>query len=379
MADLSSRFSRRASAAAVAIAAAFSLGVHAAPVQAATVAPGAPMRMQPVGVEGLPNAISNISCSQGFAGTVTPADGTPKDVMVTAGHCVTDIETGVALLPEVYFPRTTGNERIGVVDVYGFNPQFSGGSSLSSNFAELWTHADWTTVNVDDPASMTGRVSTIDAYGNRTGEEVLLTGIRDYRNVPVGTISVDNFGQPICKDGMNAGRACGFQLARTQHSVFNFGLNYANGDSGGINWDPFTGEVIGVTSQGIGPFGRAQAADAALQDAYGIPDGQVNDHFKIAPDNGGLDEDVRSFNDDAVAADQWMEDQGLYVVTPADVRDIVINEAKVRAEELGTQAVEQAREADVAGLKETADAAAHDAVMYGETIATMTILDALEN
>ena len=53
------------------------------------------------------------------------------------------------------------------------------------------------------------------------------------------------------------------------------------GDSGGVNFDPNDGAVIGVTSMVLGPLGKAQPADRIIEDAYGIPDGHVNDAFTI--------------------------------------------------------------------------------------------------
>ena len=49
-----------------------------------------------------------------------------------------------------------------------------------------------------------------------------------------------------------------------------------------MNFDPRDGAVIGTSHGVIGPLFVSQAADRALEDAYGIPDGQVNQAFQIA-------------------------------------------------------------------------------------------------
>ena len=109
-----------------------------------------------------------------------------------------------------------------------------------------------------------------------------LTGIRDYRTLRPGEYSVDNFGQPICKDGATTGRSCGRQIARGRDTVYSVGVAAEMGDSGGVNFDPRDGAVIGISHGVIGPLFVSQAADRALEDAYGIPDGQVNQAFQLA-------------------------------------------------------------------------------------------------
>ncbi len=94
-------------------------------------------------------------------------------------------------------------------------------------------------------------------------------------------MSVDNFGQPICKDGATTGRSCGTQIGRSRNAVYSWNLGYKPGDSGGVNFDPRDGSIIGISSMGIGPVGKAQPADRIIEDAYGVPDGKVNEVFKV--------------------------------------------------------------------------------------------------
>ena len=66
--------------------------------------------------------------------------------------------------------------------------------------------------------------------------------------------------------------------------MWHFGVGYESGDSGGINYDPRTGEAVGLSIIGFGPLGNSQQVDRAIEDAYGIPDGQVNEAFTPAAD-----------------------------------------------------------------------------------------------
>ncbi len=142
----------------------------------------------------------------------------------------------------------------------------------------------------------------------------MLTGVRDYPDLAFWEASADNFGQPICKDGNTGGRACGTQLFRTQNGIWSFGLNYENGDSGGVNFDPETGEALGVTSMGFGPIGRAQPVDLAIEEGYGIPDGQVNEYFAL-PESTEPADPTRTQADDVQGAVEW------YDANPEEVPD----------------------------------------------------------
>lgn len=300
---------RRLAAATAAAVLALTLAPAAA---AAPVAPGAPLRVAPLtpSVPGIPAEIDAFACSQGISGEVRHTDGTTQPIMLTAAHCVTSLYPELDFSPEVKVPKPDGDQRIGQRGATG-GPMTDpvAMSSISDNI-ELFTSEDWAVVNLD-PGVPTSRLSeAIDYQGTAHGEGVAMTGIRDYADVPAGQFRTDNFGQPICKDGSTSGRSCGIQLGRTQHSVFSWGLSYDNGDSGGNNFDPRTGEVIGVTSQGVGPFGRTQTADAALQAAYGIPDGRVNEHFTLPESTAPHDTDFRPLGQDTEAATTWFRDNG---------------------------------------------------------------------
>lgn len=300
---------RRVAAAVAGVAVAATLAPAAA---AAPVAPGAPLRVSPAdpSLPGIPDELDTFACSQGVSGEVRHPDGTTSPVMLTAAHCVNSLYPEMPFAPEVKVPKHDGDQVIGTRGASGGPMAENAEVSSVDSTVELFTSQDWAVVDLD-PAVPVSRLSeSIDYHGTPSGDGVAMTGVRDYRNVPGGQVRVDNFGQPICKDGMVSGRSCGVQIARTQHAVFSWGLSYASGDSGGNNFDPDTGEVIGVTSQGVGPFGRTQTADAALQDAYGIPDGQVNDHFTLPESAEPHDTDFRALGQDGAQALGWMEHNG---------------------------------------------------------------------
>lgn len=300
---------RRVAAAVAGVAVAATLAPAAA---AAPVAPGAPLRISPAdpSLPGIPDEFDTFACSQGVSGEVRRQDGTTGPVMLTAAHCVNSLHPEMPFAAEVKVPKHGGDQVVGTRGASGGPMAENAEVSSVDSTVELFTSQDWAVVDLD-PAVPTSRLSeSIDYHGNPSGHGVAMTGVRDYRNVPGGQVRVDNFGQPICKDGMVSGRSCGVQIARTQHAVFSWGLSYASGDSGGNNFDPNTGEVIGVTSQGVGPFGRTQTADAALQDAYDIPDGQVNDHFTLPESAAPHDTDFRALEQDGSQALGWMEHNG---------------------------------------------------------------------
>ncbi|WP_150114466.1 hypothetical protein [Corynebacterium oculi] len=136
--------------------------------------------------------------------------------------------------------------------------------SLLEGMNQAFNSPDWGTVELEPGVTTTRLSDSVDMYGNSHGEPVELTGVRDYEDLGFWEVSADNFGQPICKDGNTSGRSCGVQLFRTQNGVWSAGLNYQNGDSGGVNFDPETGEALGVTSMGFGTIGRAQPIDLAI-------------------------------------------------------------------------------------------------------------------
>ncbi|WIM68022.1 hypothetical protein QP027_01070 [Corynebacterium breve] len=279
---------------------------------AAPVGPGAPVRTYPVHpVDGIPAEHMPNSCSQGVAGTIVQEDGTTKQIMITAAHCLVDTpryenEIGTA----VYAPKTWGDQLIGYRVATGDKQAQSHYADLNAELHGTLNWPDWGVVELEDGVEMTGLATSEDHYGHQRSTPVAMTGVRDYRDLGATEISVDNFGQPICKDGQRSARSCGVQLFRASNSIVHWGLTYESGDSGGVNYDPNNGEVLGVTSQGIGPLGRAQVADQAIQTAYGIPDGQVNEQFQIAP-AVPLDDDFRTVAQDDAAFNEWAAPNGV--------------------------------------------------------------------
>ena len=260
---------------------------HAA--EPAHAAPGAPYRVPavnpptqattPWGAQVfVPPERFTVTCSQGPTGTVATPTG-PQRVMLTASHCVNQLPG----LPE---PSTTITVPIG--DGYtriGTRGPNSGPTADTHSIADLpaaLTEPDWAFVLIDDTVTATNLSHSRDAAGGSAGAPVQLTGIRDYRTLRPGEYSVDNFGQPICKDGATTGRSCGRQIARSRNTIYSVGVTAEMGDSGGVNFDPRDGAVIGTSNGVIGPLFASQAADRAIESAYGIPDGQVNQVFKIA-------------------------------------------------------------------------------------------------
>lgn len=318
---------------------------------AAPVGPGAPMRTAPVEptLENIPPQFDTFSCTQGLAGVVRTADGELKPIMITAGHCVMSFPGDPAIGREVYVPLPPGNHLVGYTD------ETSSPLNENAELVDGFTWADWATVELVPGTPTTRTSQSRDYYGRASGAPVVLTGVRDYRDLNHLEVSFDNAGQPICKDGAVSGRSCGYQLARTQHGIFSWGLDYANGDSGGINFDPNTREALGVTSQGIGPVGRAQPIDSAVQDAYGIPDGQVNEHFQLAESTAPHDE-FRPLAADDAAAEQWVRQT--YDI-PDFVADYHANVAHAQADvaSYSNQLSSQAVAGDVDALATTAEQA----------------------
>lgn len=278
----------------------------AAPVaaHAVVVGPGDPIRTP---MEGSPwdghRNINSPMCSAGVPGTVTDRNGEKHRVMLTAGHCVNDApDVGLPIVTgEVYVPTTEGDKRIGTTGAHRWEvPQEDAGlESLPAAF----NGADYGVINLDPDVETTGASYSIDENGQSYGEPVAMTGIQDNEDLPRGEVSFDNFGKPICKDGMRTGRACGYQVFRARNGIWTVGIGVDHGDSGGNAYDPTTNEVIGVNSMTFGPVSRVMPADIAIQEAYGIPDGQVNDHFEVSDSTAQRDSTYRTLNED-MAADQ---------------------------------------------------------------------------
>lgn len=342
---------------------------------AATVAPGAPIRAQAQvpSLEGMPPELDTASCSQAFAGTVERADGTRADILVTSGHCVSAMGDGFVPSPEVYAPKRDGNQLIGQREVYALEIPETG--DTVGDFVGMVTGADWATVTLVPGVSTSRTSESVDQFGVASGQPVVLTGIRDYRDLAAGEVSADNLGQPVCKDGATSGRTCGTQLFRTRNSVFHVGVAYAGGDSGGINFDPNNGEVIGITTEAYGPIGRAQTADVALQDAYGIPDGQVNERFQLAESTEAHDTDFRTLGEDMAASQAWAEAN--YPAQPMpDFRAAFAEEvayAQADAAALADQATSQLATGDAAGVQATAGQAQAAAGWYSRSLPVLGI------
>ncbi|KQB86604.1 hypothetical protein [Corynebacterium lowii] len=279
---------------------------------AAEVAPGAPMRMQTDAYEDEPIDIpleiqATGGCSQGVPGTVTLPDGTTKNVLVSAGHCLYGIEgDGTETYPEVYAP---------LYDEHGLIAQREHGEKVypaedslnAEQLAVQYNGADWATAEIPEGVEATRVADSVDQYGRRHGEPVELTGVRDYRDLGPWEVSFDNFGQPICKDGQTSGRTCGVQVLRTSNGLWHTALSLP-GDSGGVNFDPNNGEALGVTSMGFYGFGgRAQPIDVAIEEVYGIPDGEVNEHFTL-PESTQLHTPMYTLEEESQRKAQWAEE-----------------------------------------------------------------------
>lgn len=270
------------------VAAALAAPTTAAAAEPALAAPGAPFRVPPkappktmptpVGDLKVPPETFTMTCSQGPTGTLTTPDGKTQRVMLTASHCVNTMPGLPEVKGEILVPLESGYTRIGEPIASNIMPEST--YDLSDPILSART-ADWGIVLIDDSVNATRVSFSRDSGGGVYGEPVELTGIRDLPTLQHGEIVFDNFGQPICKDGATSGRSCGTQLARTRNGIYSWDLYYLEGDSGGVNFDPRDGAVLGVTSMALGPLGKLQPADRILEDAYDIPDGEVNNYFVL--------------------------------------------------------------------------------------------------
>lgn len=339
----------------------------------ATAAPGGPIAVL---FEGDPSFGDTARCSQGPVGTVRTPDGQVRTVMVTAGHCF-EVK-GETVRLEAFAPVRQGAEvaypRVGVIDAQ--RPPFEPHGDLM-DFYRIIDEPDWAVVRLDDPAAASTLSTSRDERGRGPSPTVAITGVRDYRNLRGDElISFDNLGQPICKDGIRTGRSCGVQVFRTQHFLWHLGLNFESGDSGGINYDPNNGEALGLSVIGFGPLGNSQQVDRALEDAYGIPDGQVPAAFTPAPpaeraDFASLREEIAYYRPPAQPAP---------APTPAPTPKQRLGEAvgaahddaarfAAQAQQLPTAADPVAAAGDLAG--QASAAAQHHARQIGSAIAAM--------
>lgn len=244
--------------------------------------PDLPDAYEMTGVHTHPETFTRV-CSQGPIGDVALDNGGTQRVMLTSGHCVSGMsDRGVLMGRDVYAPVRGGYQRVGTAGPVKTINVPSGYDGLSTAVRKASNSTDWGVVVLDPSAPVDGAAASRDRFGGQQSTPIPLTGVRDYPTLAPGEFRLDNFGRPICKDGAVGARKCGYQLLYTSDTVWSWGLDYAPGDSGGVNFDPSNGQIVGMTSMGVGPLGAAQRADRALEGGYGIPDGRVNESFTPA-------------------------------------------------------------------------------------------------
>ncbi|MBC3185763.1 hypothetical protein H7347_04110 [Corynebacterium sp. zg-331] len=339
--------------------------------QAAEVAPGAAMQTFPpldgVPLDEIPLEAFAQGCSQGVPGTVTLPDGSRKDVMVTAGHCLWGLEgSGMGeMAPEVYAPLREGNRLIAVRD-QGRPVHPALDETDPEELRLMYDGDDWATADIVEGVGMTRLAASESSLGfdlMPLGEPVALTGVRDYPDLDPWEISFDNAGRPICSEGQTTGRTCGVQVLRSSNGLWSVGFMLP-GDSGGVSFDPLTGEALGVNSMSVyGLINRAQPLDVAIEKAYGIPDGQVSERFAL-PDSTEEHAPMRSYDEDQAVVQEWAQDVvAEELPTEQEAREIVQANVGVAAGEIGALAessVAQVRE-DPTNLSAIADDAADTA------------------
>lgn len=318
--------------------------------RAAIAAPGAPIRVRPfdpaapfgpgnasfkevTGLNVHPDMLARV-CSQGPVGTVSLIDGTTQRVMLTAGHCLAaEDPTGMLYGRTVHAPVRGGYQQLGTIDLVHTNGLPSGYDTLGTSARKALNAEDWGVVVLDEAAATDGAASSRDKFGSAPSTPVPMTGVRDYRTLAPGEIAFDNFAQPICKDGTMKGRKCGMQLFYTANNVWSWNLSYGTGDSGGINYDPNTGQIIGMTSLGMGPVGTAQRADRALEQAYEIPEGDVNNRFTPAApaperaDFVSVEDEKNQFNQHIAEHNPGVNPEMLEPPTPRQQFDTAVSNA----------------------------------------------------
>lgn len=290
---------------------------NGSPTQPATtpvvVGPGDPIRIPVKDAEDIGGGVhaGTGMCSANMPGTVTDKDGNKHRVLITAGHCVDQSETpGMPSFGDtIYAPTKDGDVRIGKTGPARFNAGPSEDSTPDKWLDEMFNGSDWAFIELDDNVETTSVSESFDENGEVHGEPVELTGIVDYEDLEPGEVSVDNFGKPVCTDGNRTGRQCGVQVFRVRNGVWAVLLQLDHGDSGGMAYDPESKQVIGINSMAVGPFNRFQPADIAVEEAYGIPDGEVNDHFEPAgnPDGANRRDQYRTINEDTETIEAYRE------------------------------------------------------------------------
>ena len=95
------------------------------------------------------------------------------------------------------------------------------------------------------------------------------------------------------------------------------------GDSGGVAYDPLNGEALGVNSMTVyGLIGRAQPVDVAVEKAYDVPDGQVNEYFAL-PESTEEHTPMRSYEEDQNAIQSWAQETvAQELATPEEVMEV---------------------------------------------------------
>lgn len=279
------------------------VAVFASPAAAApVVGPGDPIRSPMADSPQENNRYVGVPmCSSGVPGTVTDHFGEKHRVMLTAGHCVNS--QNVPGLPivngEVYVPTKQGDQHIGKAGAHRFEVPVD--DNNPSTLLRAFNGADYGFIVLDPEVATTAASYSEDENGESRGEPVVMTGIQDNRTLEPGEVSVDNLGKPICIDGSRTSRSCGHQVFRARNGVWSVGLGMDHGDSGGNAYNPETDEVIGVNSMVIGPISRVQPADVAIEEAYGVPDGQVAENFQVSDSSAQRNTEYRTISEDSAA------------------------------------------------------------------------------
>nr|WP_162933184.1 hypothetical protein [Corynebacterium lactis] len=204
---------------------------------------------------------------------------------------------------DVYVPTSDGDVHIGKAGAHRF--ELPNDSSDPAALLQAFNGADYGFIILDDDVKTTSASYSKDENGQAHGDPVVMTGIQDNPTLQPGQVAVDNLGKPICIDGSRTGRSCGYQVFRARNGVWSVGLNMDHGDSGGNAYDPRTNEVIGVNSMVVGPISRVQPADVAIEDAYGVPDGQVAQNFQVAGATDQRDTEYRTIAQDSAADEDY--------------------------------------------------------------------------
>lgn len=251
------------------------------------VGPGSPMRMPFTSNEKVEGRyVGTPMCSLGVPGTVVDQNGVSHRVIMTAGHCVMaeDLDTGDKVTGQFYIPTKNGDKLLskGFVGTDTMPDEDSiEENPMPLEFMDmLFNSADYGIIEVQDDVKTTSMSQSVDEFGGVHGEPVQIVGIEDKPDLQPMEVSFDNLGEPVCTDGSRTGRGCGVQIFRVRNGIWAISP-IDHGDSGGNAFNPETREAIGVNSMGIGPVSRFQPIDIALEEQYGIPDGQVNDRFKV--------------------------------------------------------------------------------------------------